>query len=139
MADDRNALGRELRDRIEAARAIERVPADHQILVRGAQIILVGAVLAVDEPDLNKTVARRLAHRRRPKVLDDRQNIDACRRCGGRFVVRLDEQHRQLPLALERAQVANRQPLVFRREPLRLPSSPEAPTYRAAPRRTSLV
>ena len=66
MADDGDTLGRELRDRIEAAGAIERVPADHQVLVRGAQIILIGAVLAVDEPDLNETVGRRLAHRSRP-------------------------------------------------------------------------
>ena len=66
MADDWYALGRELRDRIEAAGAIERVAADHRFLWRGAQIVLVGAVLAVDEPDLNETVARRLAHRRSP-------------------------------------------------------------------------
>ena len=49
--DDRYALGRELGDRIEAASAVERVPADHKVLVRGAQIVLVGAMLAVDEPD----------------------------------------------------------------------------------------
>ena len=114
MAHDRDALRRELRDRIEAARAIERVPADHQVLVRGAQIILVGAVLAVDEPDLHETVAGRLAHRSRPQVLDDRQNIDARRRRRGRFLRRFDEQHRQLPLALELAQVVDRQPFVFR-------------------------
>ena len=114
MAHDRYALGGELRDRVETAGAIERVPADHQVLVRGAQIVLVGAVLAVDEPDLNETVARRLAHRRRPEWLDDRENINAGRRRGGRFFRRFDEQHRQLPLALELAQVADRQPIVFR-------------------------
>ena len=114
MAHDRYALGRELGDRVEAAGAIERVPADHQVLVRGAQIILIGAVLAVDEPDLHETVAGRLAHRRRPQMLNDRQNINAG--CGrrGRFVRRFDEQHRQLPLALELAQVGDRQPIVFR-------------------------
>ncbi len=66
MAHDGYALGRELGDRIEAAGAVERVPADHQILVGGAQIVLVGAVLAVDEANLNETVARRRAHRRSP-------------------------------------------------------------------------
>ena len=114
MADDRDALGRELGDRVEAAGAIERVPADHQVLVRGAQIILIGAVLAVDEPDLNETVARRLAHRGRPEVFDDRQDINAGRGRRSRFFRRFDEQHRQLPLALELAQVADRQPIVFR-------------------------
>ena len=66
MADDRNALGRELGDRVEAAGAIECVAADHQIFVRGAQIVLVGAVLAVDEADLHEAVASRLAHGGRP-------------------------------------------------------------------------
>ena len=64
MSHDWNPFGGELRDRVETAGAIERVPADHQVLVRGAQIVLVGAVLTVDEPDLNETIARRLAHRR---------------------------------------------------------------------------
>ena len=114
MADDRNSFGRELGDRVEAAGAIERVPADHQVLVRGAQIVLVGAVLAVDEPDLHETVARRLAHRGRPQVFDDRQNINAGRGRRGRLFRRFDEQHRQLPLALELAQVGDRQPIVFR-------------------------
>ncbi len=114
VAHDRYALGRELGDRIEAAGAVEGVAADHEILVRGAQIVLVGAVLAVDEPDLHEAVARRLTHRRGPKRLDDRQNINAGRRRRGRFVDRLDEQHRQLPLALELAQIADCQPIVFR-------------------------
>ena len=84
------------------------------VFVRGAQIVLVGAVLAVDEADLNEAIARRLAHRGRPEVFDDRQNIDAG--CGGRggFLGRLDEQHRQLPLALKLAQVGDRQSSVFR-------------------------
>ena len=114
MAHDRNPFGGELRDRVETAGAIERVPADHDVFVRGAQIILVGAVLAVDEPDLYEAVARGLAHRGRPKVFNDRQNINAG--CGrrGRLFGRLDKQHRQLPLALELAQVGDRQPIMFR-------------------------
>ena len=113
MTRDRNAFRRELRDRVEAAGAIKCVPANHEVLVRGAQIILVGAMLAVDEADLHKTIARRLAHCGRPKVFNDRQDIDA--RGGGRsrFFGRLDEQHRQLPLALELAQVGDRKPSVF--------------------------
>ena len=82
--------------------------------MRGAQIVLIGAVLAVDEPDLHETVARRLAHRGRPQVFNDRQNIDAGGGRRSRFFRRLDEQHRQLPLALELAQVVNRKPLMFR-------------------------
>ena len=85
MANDWNSFGGELRDRVETAGAIERVPADRQVLVRGAQIVLVGAVLAVDEPDLNETLARRLAHRWRPQVFDDRQNINASSGRGSRL------------------------------------------------------
>ena len=114
MTDDRNPFGGELRDRVEAAGAIERVSADHEVLVRGAQIVLVGAVLTVDEPDLNETVTCRLAHGRGPKVFNDRQNINAGRRGRSRLVGRFDKQHRQLPLALELAQVGDRQPIVFR-------------------------
>jgi hypothetical protein len=64
MADDGYAFGRELGDRVEAAGAVEGIAADYQVFVRGAQIILIGAVLAVDEPDLNETVARRADARR---------------------------------------------------------------------------
>jgi hypothetical protein len=82
--------------------------------VRGAQIVLIGAVLTVDEPDLNEAIARRLAHRERPEVFNDRQNINAGRRRGSRLFGRFDEQHRQLALALELAQIVDRQPSVFR-------------------------
>ena len=114
MANDRNPFSGELCDRVETAGAVERVPANHQIFVRGAQIVLIGAMLAVDQPDLNEAITRRLAHRGRPQVFNDRQNINAG--CGrrGRFFRRFDEQHRQLPLALELAQVGDRQPSVFR-------------------------
>jgi hypothetical protein len=71
-------------------------------------------VLAVDEPDLHEAVGRRLAHRRRPKVFNDRQNVDAGGGRRGRLFRRFDEQHRQLPLALELAQVGDREPSVFR-------------------------
>jgi len=114
MANDRNPFSGELCDRVETAGAVEGVPANHQIFVRGAQIVLIGAMLAVDQPDLNEAIPRRLAHRGRPQVFNDRQNINAG--CGrrGRFFRRFDEQHRQLALALELAQVSDRQPSVFR-------------------------
>ena len=71
-------------------------------------------MLAVDEADLDETVARRLAHRRRPEVLDDRQDVDARRGRRSRFFRRFDEQHRQLPLALELAKSRDSQPIMFR-------------------------
>ena len=113
MADDRNALRRELRNRVETPGAIEGVAAGDDAGMRGPQIVLVGAVLAVDEADLDETVARRLAHRRRPDRLDDREEVDAGRSGRGGFVRRIDEQHRQLSLALERAQIGDRLPIVF--------------------------
>jgi hypothetical protein len=131
MADDRNALSREFADRLEARGAIERVAADHQAGMGGAQIVLIGAALAVDEADLHEAVARRFAHRRRPQGLDDRENVDPRRRGGRRLVERLDEQHRQLPLALQRAQVGDRQSIVFRQSH-RQPLAPGALGYRSA-------
>ena len=114
MTDDRNPFGGELRDRVETAGAIERVPADHQVLMRGAQIVLVGAALTVDQPDLNKTVAGGLAHRRRPQVAR-RSTEHQCRPPTRQPPLRrFDEQHRQLALALELAQIVDRQPSVFR-------------------------
>ena len=133
MADDRNAFGRELADRLKARGAVERVAADHQAGMGGAQIVLVGAVLAVDEADLHEAVARRFAHRRRPQGLDDRENVNPGRRGRRRLVERLDEQHRQLPLALEQAQVADRHSLVFRQRHPMNPLAPSALGYRPAP------
>jgi hypothetical protein len=40
----------------------------------------------------------------------------------GRFVGRFDEQHRQLPLAVELAQVGDREPIVFRQSHSQIPS-----------------
>ena len=114
MADDRTALVGEFCDSAETGRAIEGVAALHQTRVGGAQIVLVGAMLAVEEADLDETIAGRLAHRGRPHWLDDRQNVDAGRRSGGGLVEGVEIEHGQLPLALERAQVSNRHPVVFR-------------------------
>jgi hypothetical protein len=66
MADDGNAFGRQFADSVQARCAIEGVAAGHESRMGGAQIILISAVLAVDEADLDETVARRLAHRGRP-------------------------------------------------------------------------
>jgi hypothetical protein len=114
MADDRNAFGREFRNRFQASGAVEGVAADHDASVRRAQIVLVGAALAVEEADLDETVAGRLAHLRRPHRLDDRQNVYAGLRGRRRLFERVDKEHRQLPLALERAQVGDRRPIVLR-------------------------
>ncbi len=114
MADDGNALGGESCDRLQARRAIEGVAALHQSCVGGAQIVLGGAVLAIDEADLDETIACRLPHLGRPHRLDDRKDVDARRRSGGRLVEPVDIEHGQLPLALERAQVADRHAVVFR-------------------------
>jgi hypothetical protein len=114
MTDDRNSFSSELGDRVEAAGAVEGIAADHQVFVRGAEIVLIGAVPAVDEPDLHETVARRFAHHGRPQVLNDREDISAGGGRRSRLFRRFDEQHRQLPLALELAQVGDGQPIVFR-------------------------
>jgi hypothetical protein len=47
MADDRNALRRELCNGLEAPGAIEGVASRHQPRVRRAQIVLIGAVQLV--------------------------------------------------------------------------------------------
>ena len=113
MADDGNAFGGKPGDRVQARSAIEGVAAGHQSGMGGAQVVLIGAVLTVDETDLDETVARRLAHLGRPQGLDDREDVDARRGGGRRLVQRLDEQHRQLPLALQRPQIADRHPPVL--------------------------
>ena len=135
MADDGNAFGCKLRDRVETAGAIEGVAAGHDARMGGAQVVLVGATLAVDEADLDETITRRFAHLRRPDWLDDREDVDARRGGGRRLVQRLHEQHRQLALALQRPQVADRHPLVLAHSHLAPPlrrsfAAPRRPMWR---------
>ena len=113
MADDRKAFRGQLRDRVEAGRAIKGVAAlDHRGM-RGPEVILVGAELAVEQTDLDETIAGGLAHRRRPDGIDDRENVDSRRRGRSRLVGRVDEQHGKLTLAFQGAQIGDGQSIVF--------------------------
>jgi hypothetical protein len=100
MADHWNALGGKLGYRVEAAGAVECIAAEDQRGMGRAQIILIGAELAIDQADLDEAIPRRLAHLLGPDRLDVGENVDArrARRC--RFLNRIDEQHRKLALCL---------------------------------------
>ena len=69
-------------------------------------------MLAIDEADLHETVARRLAHRGRPKVFNDRQDINAGRGRRRRLFGRFDKQHRNCRLPLSCAS-RDRKPTCF--------------------------
>ena len=73
----------------------------------GAQIVLVGAELAVDQADLHEAAPRGLAHLRRPDRCDDRQHVDARSACRRGLVERVDEEHGDLALAFQRQHVGD--------------------------------
>ena len=75
--------------------------------MRGTQIVLVGAEVAIDEPDLHEAVARGFPHLPRPNGADDREHVDARFTRRGRLLDLVDEEHGDLALAFQRAHVGD--------------------------------
>ena len=107
MANHGDAFGGEPGDDGKARRAVDAVAADAHDAVGGAQVVLVGAELAVEQTHLHEAAPGGGAHLRGPDRIDDREQVDAGGAGRRRLVGRVDIEHRQLGLALQGAEIGN--------------------------------
>jgi hypothetical protein len=107
VADDRDALGREPLDDLQAGRAVHTIAAEQGGVVRGTQVVVSRLEMAILQSDLHEALACGLPHRRVPDRSFDRQHVDPRRGAGPRLVTILDVDHRKLSHALERADVGD--------------------------------